>query len=94
MTAYMEPDVQALLKGKGYAIHPTWDQELYGDTDRTSSELQTTRVAAAKAALYLLTGLDPVDQFVTKRPDLQLHKLAPPSGALLTDTNPQVIYNI
>jgi hypothetical protein len=75
MTAYMEPDVQALLKGKGYAIHPTWDQKLYGDTDRTSSELQTTRVAAAKAALHLLTGLDPVDQKVMKNDKLALGKL-------------------
>jgi hypothetical protein len=94
MTAYMESDVQALLKGKEYAIHPTWDQKLYGDSDRTSSELQTTRVAAAKAALYLLTGLEPVDHPVTKSTDLQLGKLVGPNVALLTDTQPQGEYHI
>ncbi|KAJ9118484.1 hypothetical protein QFC24_006132 [Naganishia onofrii] len=65
----MNPQVHEQLakrgnSGQSYNVNPKSGQQLYGGIDRVSNATQASRLTAAKAALYLLTGLEPIEEKV------------------------------
>ncbi|KAJ9124036.1 hypothetical protein QFC22_000829 [Naganishia vaughanmartiniae] len=89
MAAYMDPEILKKLQEKGYPINPDPERELLNDVERIDPKIQAAKIEAAKAALFLLTGLDPVTTPVKKDTEFTADKFTSPNRAL--PANPLMI---